>query len=95
MRTWTRAAIARHCGNCGAAIAVGAPVLELAIPELVQRKVRCPACAGESVPADLPARVDPQTPFLRLVPIPTGAHVLPFDYKSAAAGDREPGEDDQ
>jgi hypothetical protein len=94
MRTWRRAVIGLRCGSCGAAIAIGAPFVEFAIAGLARRKVRCPACAGDRVPADLPPLpTRPAPAWAPLVPIPVGAHVLPLDWKARSAGEREPGQE--
>jgi hypothetical protein len=92
MGTWTRAAQAMRCGGPCAGhfpIAVGDPVMVFKVRAVSTRFVRCVVCAGEPVPADLPAYEPP-------VPKPPTPPVQPreVDVKARAAGEREPGEDD-
>jgi len=93
MKRWTRARIARRCGRCGALVAAGDPILELAIASVRSVLLRCVACEGPA-PADLPAPAERTPapanalPFARFSP-----GLLPLDWKTAAAGAREPGED--
>lgn len=92
-----RARSRRRCGSCGGTIDRGAPMLSIEVLAdgyaLSAPKLRCPTCAGEPVPCELPdlpvhVSIEP-TPLTRL-----GALVssLPFDYKQAQAG-REPGDE--
>lgn len=92
MRTWTRAPLALHCGSCGGEIATGDPVCTIRLTMVSQPKRRCATCAGEPVPEVLPPVVQsiPFTPFLK---VPSGANVLPFDWKRRSSGDREVGEE--
>ena len=92
MRTWTRADRTLYCGGCGATLERGMPIQLVKLLGVARVRVRCQACVGPA-PADLPPLVAPPIMFVPRVPIPVGVHVLPFDYKSAAAGDREPGEE--
>lgn len=99
--TWTRAPMLTLCGYCNAEIAKGSPVRMVRIgPRL---RPRCPVCAGEPVPADLPelaARV-PITPTVKASRGPLFASVSTFapvgklarDWKEKQSG-RDPGEDD-
>ena len=97
MRTWARVRLATACGGCGAIVLTGAPMLLLTMPGLNTPKYRCSTCAGEATP-DLP----PLAEHPRVVPTPARpaftrigalAKTLPFDYKMAQAGEREPGEE--
>jgi hypothetical protein len=94
MRRWTRAtsAYVRTCGSCGTVIPAGDPLQEWTLPGVRRTRIRCRACAVGPVPPDLPP-LCPEPAWAPLVPIPVGAHVLPFDYKARAAGDRDPGEE--
>ena len=99
MRTWARVRLATACGGCGAIVLTGAPMLLLTMPGLTTPKCRCAACAGEAPPelpplADHPVRSPtPARPaFTKLGAL---TKTLPFDYKSAQSGEREPGEDDE
>lgn len=82
MRTWTRAVFLTLCGGpCGRHIAEGTPMLVFDIAGL--HKVRCAACAGEDVPADLPLTpVHPRPPKLETM---QRLGLLPLD--------REPGQE--
>lgn len=100
--TWIRARVTERCGRCGEAIAVGAPLREFRLPQVAGRhgvKVRCAACAGEPVPADLPTAREFFREAVALAagmprPVqPLGG--LPLDWKARQAGDREPGSDDE
>jgi hypothetical protein len=93
MRTWTRAPLGTHerCGQCGAAIAPGAPLLRITLPAVGRALRRCEACVGPA-PPDLPALpvVAPAAP-VAWTPV---ARVAAFDWRARAAGrEREPGED--
>ena len=111
MRTWTRAPSGGQlCGRCGQLVPESAPVLVVTSPTgKPWRFFRCPTCAGEPVPAAIPARevasamplkVPPLgrsgrvSPIRRPVPLATIAKDLPFDARMAQTGEREPGEDD-
>lgn len=54
---WVRCDYGARCGGCGQGIAIGDPLLELAIPNLHRHPVRCAACAGPA-PPDLPPLVE-------------------------------------
>jgi hypothetical protein len=94
MRRWERATRHVLCGGCGAAIETGDPVLVYfgatagATP---RRFIRCASCGG-GAPPDLPTAIvfDP-TPLPRLDMTRLG--VLPLDFRTRAAGEREPGEE--
>ncbi len=59
---WTRnPAIYQKCGRCGADIPRGDPMIELILPMLTHKPVRCVACAGPA-PPDLPALVESTAP---------------------------------
>lgn len=69
-------------------------MLEITMAELHRELVRCSACAGELVPAELPALVSPP-PSTPLTMTRFTADMLPLDFKQRqAAAEREPGEDD-
>lgn len=95
MRRWTRAPFRLICGGpCARLLQRGEPILELQAPEWSRPKIRCETCAGEPAPADLPPLVErtpvqPTTPA-RPVRTVTG---LPADFKVAAAGEREIGQE--
>lgn len=95
MKAWERARRVRRCGFCGQTIAVGQPLLARWLAGYEWRKVRCAACAGEPVPADLPEPEIEPARRLRATPIQPLLAVasLARDWKTAAA-EREPGEDD-
>lgn len=89
-----RARVAGRCGGrCGQRYQVGDAVLELRVPELANRFYRCEACAGEPAP-DLPPLASRPIDRTPLVHIASGPNTLPLDWKSAGAGEREPGADD-
>lgn len=86
-RTWTRATVVRLCGGCGHELAVGDPVLELRLMGVHDPKLRCVLCEGPA-PPDLAPLVERERMDERpMVHIRSGAHVLPFDFKKASAGD--------
>jgi hypothetical protein len=91
VKHWARAGRYGLCGGCGKHVDPDTPVLLLIIGHIV--KVRCQACEGPA--PELPARVPP----VPLVPVAkqmarfVARAVLPFDYKTAAAGERDPGEE--
>lgn len=74
MTRWTRAMVGTLCGRCGRGIEQGSPLFEIVIGRQVPigrpiegaersadwraTKVRCEACAGEPVPADLPLLIE-------------------------------------
>lgn len=91
MRTWVRRPMQVKCGRCGELVPKNSPILLIdPTPEraVKHRFIRCALCAGEPVPADVPT----MEPVRLKVPVRLGV-VVPFDFKSAAAG-RDPGEDD-
>jgi hypothetical protein len=90
MRTWTRAPLGTHerCGQCGAVIAPGAPVLRITLPAVVRALRRCEACVGPA-PPDLPALIVRAPAPIAWAPV---ARVAAFDWRARAAG-REPGEE--
>lgn len=96
MSTWTRAKFTRACGNCGDAIKVGEPLLELRL--VFTTKVRCQLCDGPA-PPDLPIDTPPvdapvvKTSSSGMHPIQSIARMLPLDWKARSAGEREPGEE--
>jgi hypothetical protein len=94
MKTWLRALLATKCGGCGAPIEAGTPMQVWIWPGLRRRKVRCPACADEAPPVDLPLLSTTEyvtpTPLLNLRLM---ADMLPLDWKTRGAGGREPGEE--
>jgi len=92
MRTWGRALVACRCGLCGQKIARGEPVLRIGVPSLTRVLLRGGCCV--QAPPDLPPLVE-RVPIATppLVHLRPGPHALPFDFKSAAAGEREPGQE--
>lgn len=98
MKTWTRTAIDAHCGGCRRRLFPGDPALEMDLPGIRAKKLRCPDCAGSEAPPDLPAAPSLRATFSPMMqPIShmaaAAGHLLPLDLKQRAAG-REPGEDD-
>lgn len=100
MRYWDRRG-ARVCGQCGASIAHGDPrlVIVTTIGGVDKEWLRCPRCAGEPMPADLPAINLPVAQ--PIVPVPKASTLtrrpllaLVQDWKTRAIG-REPGSDDE
>ena len=88
MKRWCRASTTRWCGGfCNRLIEAGEPFLTVTLDHVKRALIRCQTCAGEPVPADIPAPV----PAKVLGFTPVGA--LAFDWKAAAAGEREPGEE--
>lgn len=97
MRRWVRAPFPLICGGpCARLLQRGDPMLELQAPEWSRPKIRCESCAGEKPPADLPPLVErtPIQPTATMLPL-RAVTGLPADFKVAAAGDREPGSDDE
>lgn len=94
MRTWKRNPLKETiCGGpCRTPMRKGDPMLEIRIDGLKATMRRCAACAGEPVPEDLPPLAEP-VPITPMVPIPNHVNALPFDYRMAAAGERQPGEE--
>jgi hypothetical protein len=68
-------------------------MLVLTLPGVARRRVRCPGCAGEPVPAEIPREVPRENfvsgGFVKIAHVGVGA--LPLDWKAAQS--REPGED--
>lgn len=93
MRHWRRAFLEERCGRCRRPIERGDPLLEFHLAAIKLPKVRCVQCADYPPPDDLPVLVEPvpvvATP---LVHVPTGAGVLPLDFKTRQIA-REPGEE--
>ncbi len=54
---WIRCAFTARCGACNADLHTGDPLLELVLPNLRRRLLRCPACAGPA-PPDLPPLIE-------------------------------------
>lgn len=82
-----------RCGLCNGSIPKGDPLIRVDVPLLKRQLFRCKVCVGPA-PPDLPPLIerspaDP-TPFAHIL---TGANALPFDFKRAAIGEREPGEE--
>lgn len=101
MKDWRRATVETICHGCVVPngmrlIAVGEPILVLTLPGITRKSIRCARCAGEPVPADLPAlevtqkaraaKVSAPQPLTRFSP-----GMLPIDWKAQPS--REPGED--
>lgn len=101
MRAWARSPASFVCGSCAAILPASSPVLRLFVPGLKHMKVRCPACADEAVPVDLP--VAEKRPAVQLTafdedgierPLPPAAkqptsirrQAERFDWKSLQAG---------
>lgn len=96
MRRWIRASMHLFCGGpCGRLVHKGEPMLELSSPawSFSHPKLRCVACAGEP-PPDLPPLIErtPIQPTATRLPLRTMTG-LPADFKRAASGEREPGEE--
>lgn len=91
MSEWQRARSPHRCGGCGAAIAVGDPVLRIAIGRR-HTLLRCGAC--REAPPDLPTRIvqlpEPAQPAL--VPVRRLAG-LSLDWRTRQLGEREPGQE--
>jgi hypothetical protein len=90
VRTWTRATLDEHCGHCRAPIATGQPMLVITLAALGPRVPfrRCPACAGEPVPADLP-----ELPIRAATRPMAMSHIvhrgsLPLDWKQKQSGEQ-------
>lgn len=90
--SWTRSPIDWWCGHCDALRLKGEPRFEIRLKDVERPLYRCERCAWEPVPKDLPDRAAPAErgplPMVRF-----GADMLPLDFKAAAAGEREPGEE--
>lgn len=92
MRQWTRAAIDRYCGGCGALMAPGQPLLIITLPGVQRKRYRCVACEGPA-PPDLPTDLGPRRdPFFQQR-LDRLANRLPLDWLERAADSREPGEE--
>jgi len=91
MRTWTRVTLHEWCGLCHSEMLRGAPILRITIATMKRSLFRCVNCEGPA-PSDLPPLIEPlPIPTTPLVHIRTDRDSLPLDFKSAAAGEREPG----
>lgn len=87
MSTWQRARLTTLCGGCGDRIDRGTPTLVIEGPGW--RKVRCAACAGEPVPADIDDQPLAQpTIGPRFEARLSSVRAMAADYKHAQAGDR-------
>lgn len=101
---WTRAAVLTLCGRCGSQILKGTPLCQVKVGPRI--RPRCPVCAGEAVPADLPelverSRIEIQ-PTFKASRAPLFAAIGPMASVGTLARDwkqqqiaREPGEDDE
>ncbi len=69
MREWMRCVAARLCGHCGKQLLAGDLVLVYLIRGVKQRKARCPDCAVEAPPLDLPPVVDKPGRTKRMQPL--------------------------
>lgn len=88
MKRWTRALYRRLCGFCGADVPKDSPYLSITFPQPTARdKVRCPACAGEPIPNDLPLIHVPDKATVNAVSGFSSAKVLAYDWKKRQAGD--------
>jgi len=94
VRTWIRATGQTLCGLCRFRfIQVGEPMVVVTVPGLTLKRYRCQACEG-AAPPDLAPLVPRELPtFKPFVHVLTGTDALPLDFKSAAVGEREPGEE--
>jgi hypothetical protein len=82
-RTWTRTALATHCGFCGELIAVDAPIEVITLPTIQKSKIRGVCCADGKPPDNLP-QLPPPT---KKEPPMTGIDKLAADFKMAQAHD--------
>lgn len=92
MKVWTRSPIAETCGQCRAVIASGDPLLRFRLEGLKRTFARCPTCADEAMPDDVPALPARVAPEPDLVPVRRLAG-LPLDWRTRSLGEREPGEE--
>lgn len=75
MTRWTRLPATTYCGSCAKAILPGDPVFEV---QTGGRALwRCPNCAWESVPSDLPPLPVPR--FVTIKPSPKAPKFVPAD----------------
>jgi len=93
MKQWGRSPLATACGMCGVVIKRGDPCMEIAFVAVATTRLRrCPDCAGEPMPEELPpltlSHTSPSAAFLQRL-----RNLLPFDWTARATGDREPGEE--
>lgn len=119
MTRWERSPHDCACGGCGAPMREGDPRLIILPPVVPPKdgvpldpatmkaqsapKVRCPRCAGEPMPANLPPLLGHTRPPIAPIPKQSTIERRPLfalaerwrgrDGKAAAIG-REPGEDD-
>jgi hypothetical protein len=87
-RTWKRVGLHTICGGpCGRQLAPGDPVLAFrSVAWGKEEKIRCPQCAGEPMPDDIPALQSP-TPITPTVRMPSLAESLPLDFKQRQTRD--------
>lgn len=85
---WTRTATPRWC--CETLHPPGTPFLELTFSHIRRPLWRCPSCAGETPPPDLPPLTAHPVlgPRRRRVSRP-----LAVDWKARQSGEREPGQE--
>jgi len=78
VKTWTRVPSQPNpgrCGRCNRELVVGAPLLVLTAAVGKGSWVRCEACAGEPVPADLPPLEESSSTTRGLTPL---RELIPF-----------------
>ena len=98
MRIWERNPAGTKCGGCGLQMAIGAPrqVITPDASRSMKRKFyRCQKCGDEPAPADLPPLTSRQVAIEPTPLVRAGMVKLPFDYRMAQTGEREPGSDDE
>lgn len=84
---WRRAGRFTQCGRCGNHVAPADAVLEIQLPQVRAIKLRCEACAGEHVPADLPAFVPRRNVVAPSRLAPRQMMALAMDCKQRQVGD--------
>jgi hypothetical protein len=94
MKHWQRASVDEYCGQCRATVPAGEPFLRFILEGMRRTFVRCPTCADEDLPVDLPAARRPDPPVVAPAMTPV-RHLagLPFDWSRRRLGEREPGEE--
>lgn len=94
MKQWQRASVDEYCGQCRATVPAGEPFLRFTLEGLRRTFVRCPTCADEDQPADVPAarRPDPPSVAAAMTPVRQLAG-LPLDWRTRQLGERDPGEE--